>query len=81
MRDSADTFEARFRLMVTDTTGRTAADVVVKATSGTGTRATFDVTFPYETARTGPGPLTAYVVSAKDSRTVALDNLPLTVNR
>ncbi|MEV0911206.1 GerMN domain-containing protein [Streptomyces hokutonensis] len=78
---SADTFEARFRLKVTDTTGRTAADVLVKATSGTGTRGTFDVTFPYKAGRTGPGLLTAYVVSAKDGRTVTVDTVPLTVNR
>ncbi|SEC75756.1 Spore germination protein GerM [Streptomyces sp. 3213] len=78
---SADTFEARFRLKVTDTTGRTAADVMVKATSGTGTRGTFDVMFPYKAARTGPGVLTAYVLSAKDGRAVPVDTVPLTVNR
>ncbi|WP_260328402.1 Gmad2 immunoglobulin-like domain-containing protein [Streptomyces sp. Ag109_O5-1] len=33
---SADTFEAVFRLKVTDTTGRTTADVCVTATPGTG---------------------------------------------
>ncbi|MEV5528487.1 Gmad2 immunoglobulin-like domain-containing protein [Streptomyces prunicolor] len=54
---------------------------MVKATSGTGTRGTFDVTFPYKTARTGPGLLTAYVVSVKDGRTVTVDTVPLTVNR
>ena len=74
---SADTFEARFRLKVTDTTGRTAADVMVKATSGTGTRGTFDVTFPFKAARTGTGLLTAYVLSAKDGRAVTVDTLPL----
>lgn len=78
---SADTFEAQFLLKVTDATGLTAADVMVRATSGTGTRGTFDVTFPYKAARTGPGLLTAYVVSAKDGRTVTVDTVPLTVNR
>jgi hypothetical protein len=78
---SANTFEAQFRLKVTDTTGRTAADVMVKATSGTGTRGTFDVTFPYKAARTGPGLLTAYFLSAKDGRPVTVDTVPLTVNR
>ncbi|MFI6544230.1 hypothetical protein ACIBO9_13440 [Streptomyces prunicolor] len=37
--------------------------------------------FPYEAARTGPGLLTAYVVSVKDGRTVTVDTVPLTVNR
>ncbi|MFD8006923.1 GerMN domain-containing protein [Streptomyces mirabilis] len=78
---SADTFESQFRLRVTDTTGRTAADVVVRATSGTGTRGTFDVTFPYKAARTGPGLLTAYVLSPKDGQLVTVDTVPLSVNR
>jgi len=78
---SANTFEAVFRLKVTDTTGRTAADVRVKATSGTGTRGTFDVTFPYKAARTGPGLLTAYYLSPKDGKAVTVDTVPLNVNR
>ncbi|WP_107416035.1 GerMN domain-containing protein [Streptomyces sp. CdTB01] len=78
---SANTFEAVFRLKVTDITGRTCADVRVQATSGTGTRGTFDVTFPYKAARTGPGRLTAYYLSAKDGRPVTVDTVPLTVNR
>jgi hypothetical protein len=77
----ADTFEAQFRLKVTDSTGRTAADVIVRATSGTGTRGTFDVTFPYKAARTGAGLLTAYFLSPEDGRTVTVDTVPLTVNR
>ncbi|MFF4584936.1 GerMN domain-containing protein [Streptomyces sp. NPDC001388] len=78
---SADTFEAVFRLKVTDSTGHTAADVRVTATSGTGTRGTFDVTFPYKAARSGPGRLTAYYLSPKDGRPVTVDTVPLTVNR
>lgn len=70
-----------FRLKVTDTTGHTAADVRVKATSGTGTRGTFDVTFPYKAARGGPGLLTAYYLSPKDGKPVTVDTVPLTVNR
>lgn len=70
VRDSSDTVEAVFRPKVTDSTGRTAADVLVRATSGTGTRGTFDVTFPYKAARSGPGLLTAYSVSPADARPV-----------
>jgi len=81
VRGSADTFEAEFRLKVTDTAGRTAADVQVRATSGTGTRGTFDVTFPYKATRPGPGVLTAYFVSPEDGRPVIVDTVPLTVNR
>lgn len=78
---SANTFEAQFRLKVTDTAGRTAADVLVRATSGTGTRGTFDVVFPYKAARSGPGLLTAYFMSPADGRPVTVDTVPLTVNR
>ncbi|MFI6360587.1 GerMN domain-containing protein [Streptomyces sp. NPDC050743] len=78
---TAGTFEAVFRLKVTDTIGRTAADVRVRATSGTGTRGTFDVTFPYKAARTGPGLLTAYFNSPKDGKPVTVDTIPLAVHR
>ncbi|WP_369222343.1 GerMN domain-containing protein [Streptomyces sp. R39] len=78
---SANTFEAVFRLKVTDTTGHTAADVRVTATSGTGTRGTFDVTFPYKPVRTGPGLLTAYYLSPRDGRAVTVDTVPLYLNR
>ncbi|MFF8941562.1 Gmad2 immunoglobulin-like domain-containing protein [Streptomyces sp. NPDC014864] len=81
VRGSADTFEAVFRLRVTDATGRTAADVMVRATSGTGTRGTFDVTFPYKAAHTGPGLLRAYFLSPVDGRPVTVDTVPLTVRR
>ncbi|MDC2954713.1 GerMN domain-containing protein [Streptomyces gilvifuscus] len=78
---SADTFEAEFRLRLTDVSGHRAADVPVRATSGTGTRGTFDVTFPYRAVRTGPGLLTAYFVSPEDGRPVTVDTVPLAVNR
>ncbi|WP_238431675.1 GerMN domain-containing protein [Streptomyces cavernae] len=78
---SANTFEAEFRLKITDIRGRTAADVLVMATSGSGTRGTFDVVFPYKATRTGPGMLTAYFISPKDGRPVTMDTVPLMVNR
>ncbi|WP_324787707.1 GerMN domain-containing protein [Streptomyces sp. H51] len=78
---SANTFEAVFRLKVTDASGHKAADVQVRATSGTGTRGTFDVTFPYRAVRTGQGLLTAYYLSPKDGRAVTVDTVPLAVHR
>ncbi|MDX2708872.1 Gmad2 immunoglobulin-like domain-containing protein [Streptomyces sp. PA03-6a] len=75
---TADTFEAEFRLRISDGAGRTVADVRVAATSGSGTRGTFDVTVPYRAAG-GPGTLTAYVLSAEDGRRVVLDTVPLTL--
>jgi hypothetical protein len=78
---TANTFEAEFQLKITDVTGRTAADIQVMATSGSGTRGTFDVTFPYSAARTGPGVLTAYFYSPEDGRPVTVDTVPVNVNR
>ncbi|CAL9641337.1 GerMN domain-containing protein [Streptomyces sp. enrichment culture] len=78
---TANTFEAEFQLKITDVTGRTAADVQVMATSGSGTRGTFDVTFPYRAARTGPGALTAYFYSPENGRPVTVDTVPLTLTR
>jgi Immunoglobulin-like domain of bacterial spore germination/Sporulation and spore germination len=79
VRGSADVFEGVFRLRLTDAAGRVAADVRVRATSGTGTRGTFDVTVPYHASRTGGGTLTAYYLSAKDGSPVIVDRIPLGV--
>ncbi|MFC8348412.1 GerMN domain-containing protein [Streptomyces sp. NPDC057280] len=78
---SANTFEATFKLKITDAAGRTAADVYVTATSGTGTRGTFDVTIPYRATRSGAGLLTAYWNSPEDGHAVVEDTVPLTVQR
>lgn len=79
---SADVFEAVFRLALTDSAGRAVADVPVKASAGTGTRGTFDVTLDYRsTARTGAGTLTAYYLSAKDGSRVTAAVVPITVTR
>ncbi|HEY5836170.1 Gmad2 immunoglobulin-like domain-containing protein, partial [Streptomyces sp.] len=81
VRGTANTFEAVFRLRVTDAAGRVAADVQVQATSGTGTRGTFDVTFPFHATSSGPGTLTAYYVSPADGRNVTVQRVPLDLNR
>ncbi|WP_137991856.1 Gmad2 immunoglobulin-like domain-containing protein [Streptomyces vilmorinianum] len=78
---SANTFEATLRLKITDTSGTTVANIHATATSGSGTRGTFDVTIPYTATRSGPGLLTAYWDSPKDGRPVISDTIPLTVNR
>ncbi|MGW6958156.1 GerMN domain-containing protein [Streptomyces chartreusis] len=78
---SANTFEATLRLKITDAAGRTAANIYATATSGTGTRGTFDVTFPYTATRSGAGMLTAYWDSPEDGRAVIEDTVPLTVRR
>ncbi|MFE9097252.1 Gmad2 immunoglobulin-like domain-containing protein [Streptomyces sp. NPDC007264] len=81
VRGSANTFEATFRLRIKDAAGTTVAYPYVTATSGTGTRGTFDVTIPYRTAHTGTGRLIASYDSPKDGRPVIVDTIPLTLRR
>ncbi|WP_406264266.1 GerMN domain-containing protein [Streptomyces sp. NBC_00191] len=78
---TANTFEATFCLKLTDAAGRTAAHVYVVATSGSGTRGSFDVTSPYTVTRSGAGLLTAYYNSLEDGHPVVIDAVPLTVHR
>ncbi|MEV6397913.1 GerMN domain-containing protein [Streptomyces sp. NPDC051907] len=78
---SANTFEAAFNLKITDSAGRAAADALVTASSGSGTRGSFDVTLPYRAVRSGGGMLTAYYRSVEDARLVVVDTVPLTLNR
>ncbi|WP_199547219.1 GerMN domain-containing protein [Streptomyces sp. N35] len=78
---SANTFEATFRLKVTDAAGRRAAEVLVTASSGSGARGTFDVTVPFKATRSGPGVLTAYYYSPRNGRAVVVDTVPLTVQK
>ncbi|MFD1660881.1 GerMN domain-containing protein [Streptomyces caeni] len=78
---SANTFEATFRLRIKDAAGTTVAYPYVTATSGTGTRGTFDVTVPYRTANTGTGWLIASYDSPEDGRPVIVDTIPLTLGR
>ncbi|MEV6106122.1 Gmad2 immunoglobulin-like domain-containing protein [Streptomyces sp. NPDC051940] len=77
VRGTANTFEAEFRLKLTDAAGKVVADVLVMATSGSGTRGTFDTTLTYRSARAGKGVLTAYVISAENGRVVTVDTVPL----
>jgi len=80
VRGSADTFEATFRLELTDWDGRIVASQVVMATSGTGTRGTFDATLRYSAARTGLGSLIASYTSPADGTRVVVEEIPLTVS-
>ncbi|HVK20469.1 MAG TPA: GerMN domain-containing protein [Actinokineospora sp.] len=67
---TANTFEATFRLSLVDATGATVFDQPVMATSGTGTRGTFDVTMRFTIARPGPATLAAWYSSPRDGSRV-----------
>ncbi|HET6792807.1 MAG TPA: Gmad2 immunoglobulin-like domain-containing protein [Acidimicrobiales bacterium] len=74
---TANVFEAAFRARLIDSHGRTVVDLPVRATSGTGTRGTFDVSLHYPAAAVGPATLEVFDLSAKDGSTLELVAIPL----
>jgi germination protein M len=79
---TANTFEANFQYELTDTDGRIVDENFVTATSGTGTRGTFEfVTEPYEVPFDGVGALIVFEHSAKDGSRINLVEIPLRMKR
>jgi germination protein M len=75
---SANTFEATFSYELTDTDGRIVDEDFVTATSGTGTRGTFEfVTEPFEVPFDGMGSLIVFERSAQDGSRINLVEIPL----
>ncbi|CAL9591958.1 Gmad2 immunoglobulin-like domain-containing protein [Streptomyces sp. enrichment culture] len=79
VRGTANTFEASFGLRLTDAAGRTAAQAHGMASSGTGTRGTFDLTLAFRTERESAGTLTALWDSPEGERLVDTVTVPLTL--
>jgi germination protein M len=76
IQGSANTFEATFMVDVVDWDGRIVANDFVTATSGSGTRGTFDASIPFEVDRPG-GALIVYERSAKDGSQINVVEIPL----
>jgi germination protein M len=74
---TANTFEATFSYELTDTDGLIVAEDFVTATSGTGTRGTFDLTAPFTVKFDGVGSLIVFERSAKDGSRINLVEVPL----
>jgi germination protein M len=75
---TANTFEANFQYELTDTDGRIVDQNFVTATSGTGTRGTFDFTTdPFTVPFDGVGELIVFESSAKDGSRINLVEIPL----
>jgi hypothetical protein len=74
---SANTFEGMFRIRLTTAAGTQLFDYPVHATSGSGTRGSFDVTVRFTAA--GAATLTAYEVSMKDGSAINVVTIPLTL--
>ena len=79
---TANTFEANFQYEVTDTDGRIVDENFVTATSGTGTRGTFDFTTgPFTVPFDGVGSLIVFESSAKDGSRVNIVEIPLRMKK
>lgn len=76
-RGTSNTFEATFIAEIRDAGGKVLATKVITATSGTGTRGTFDVTIPFTTTKTQMGSLVVYESSAKDGSAINMVTIGL----
>jgi len=74
---TANTFEATFQYDLVDPAGKLLKTHFVTATSGTGTRGTFDFTVPFTVDRGGMGKLVVYELSAKDGSRIHEVEIPV----
>lgn len=74
---TANVFEAVFQITITDWDGLIIAEEAVMATSGTGTRGTFDVTIPFTVSREGLGAIIVYADSPMDGSPINVIEIPL----
>jgi germination protein M len=75
---TANVFEATVSLEVRDSAGKAILETFTTATSGTGTRGTFETTLPVP-GRTGDVTVVAFESSAKDGRPLHVFEVPLTL--
>jgi len=79
---TANTFEATFSYELTDTDDLIVDENFVTATSGTGTRGTFDFTTdPFTVPFDGVGSLIVFERSAKDGSRINLVEIPLRMEK
>ncbi|HUY56132.1 MAG TPA: Gmad2 immunoglobulin-like domain-containing protein [Candidatus Nanopelagicaceae bacterium] len=78
---TANVYEAQFRIELRDSGGNLVFDESVMATSGTGQRGQFGVTFPYHTHLAGKGQLTAFDLSATDGSRIDVVSIPVVLTQ
>jgi germination protein M len=74
---TANTFEATFNYRLEDATGKTLAKDFVTATSGSGTRGTFDFNVPFTVDAAQDGKLAVFELSAEDGSVIHERVIPL----
>jgi germination protein M len=78
---TANTFEANFHYELTDTDGRIVSQNFVTATSGTGTRGTFELTARFTAPFDGIGELIVFERSAETGERIHLVEVPLRMKK
>lgn len=76
---SSNTFEATSFIDITTGDGPLVEQFLVTATSGTGTRGTFDVEVPLPAGASGPATFTSYELSARDGSRINETSIPITI--
>ena len=79
IRGSANTFEATFMVELRTAEGKALYKDFVTATSGNGTRGTFEKTIDFVVDRERPGTLVVYETSAEDGSVVNEVEIPVTI--
>jgi germination protein M len=77
MTGTANTFEATFQYVLVDAAGAVVARHFVIATSGSGTRGTFDVRLSYPAGHAGQGTLVVYENSAANGSRIHVVEIPV----
>lgn len=77
---TANTFEATFIINVVDGDGLIVYDDFAMATSGTGTRGTFDVTVTFEVPTAGIGAVIVFEESAEDGSQINVVEIPVRIS-
>jgi hypothetical protein len=78
---TSNTFVAAFMVRVLDSSGNTIAEQPAMATSGTGTRGTFDFSITFPDASAGAAKVVVYESSAKDGSEINVVEIPVTTVR
>lgn len=76
---TANTFEAAFMVRILGQDGSVIVEQPAMASSGTGTRGTFDVSVNYPLAAGGPGTVVVYEQSAQDGSDINVIEIPVTL--
>ncbi|RIK45539.1 MAG: hypothetical protein DCC58_06090 [Chloroflexi bacterium] len=76
---TANTFEAAFMVTLRDADGEIVFEEPAMATSGTGTRGTFDLTFDLDPTLSGDATLIVWESSAKDGQPINVVEIPIII--